>query len=205
MLVSDVIIDAKYGELQQLAVKGNDEAVLSYINMGMLELYKRFNLRTEEALVTLEANSTIYVLDSTLDNVDMLDDCDLVYIQEVYGEDGKAIPVNLEDDPLSILTPSYDTIQVPNPEDGTVISVIYSATPTRLTDVTDAIRLPMSLYEALLHYVGYRGHGSIDGNINTENNTHYMRFEKSCNTAKEYGLTTVDEVPLRAVEVKGFL
>ena len=205
MLVSDIITDAKYGELRQLAVKDDVDAVISFINMGMLELYKRFNLRTEEAIVSLDANTTIYTLDPDLDNINMLDDCDLMYIVGIYDEDGNIVGLNNEDEPNSVLTPSYDTIQVPNPADGTYLSVMYIATPTRLTATTDTVKLPASLYEALLHYIGYRGHGSIDGNINTENNTHYMRFEKSCTTAKEYGLVTADETPYRVVTVKGFL
>jgi len=205
MLVSDVITDAKYGELRQLAVKDDNTAILSYINMGMLELYKRFSLRTEEAIVTLSAIDTLYSLDPTLPNVDMVDDCDLIYIVGIYDEDGNPVEMNNEDEPLSVLTPNYDTIQVPSPADNTYLSVIYVATPTRLTSTTSKIKLPSSLYEALLHYIGYRGHGSIDGNINTENNTHYMRFEKSCETAKAYGLVTADEIPYRRVEIKGFL
>jgi hypothetical protein len=205
MLVSDVINDAKYGELQQLAVKSDDNAILSYINLGMLELYKRFGLRTEDAIITLSAHNTIYTLDGELSNVDMPSDGDLLYIVGIYDEYGDIVELNNEDDPNSVLTISYDTLQVPNPSDGTYLSVIYVAAPTRLTAPTDKVRLPASLYEALLHYIGYRGHGSVDGNVSTENNTHYMRFEKSCLTAREYGLITADEIPYRRVNTKGFL
>ena len=205
MLVSDVITDVKYGELRQLAVKDDVDAVISFINMGMLELYKRFNLRVEEAIVTLDENTTLYTLNSSALNVSMPSGCDLMYIVGAYDETGTAIELNNEDDPLSVLTPSYDTLQVPNPTNGTYISVVYAATPTKITLTTDIIKLPASLYEALLHYIGYRGHGSIDGNINTENNTHYMRFDKSCVAAREYGLVTADDIRLRNVAVKGFI
>lgn len=204
MLVSDVIADAKYGELQQLGIKDDVDAILSYINMGMLELYKRFSLRTEEAIVYLDAHTTTYKLEPS-SQVDMPTDCDLIFIQGVYEEDGNRCGMNDEEDPDSILTPLYDTIQVPNPSDYTYLSVMYVATPTRLTSTTEQVKIPPSLYEALLHYIGYRGHGSVDGSINTENNTHYMRFEKSCLMAREYGLTTADEIPYRKVNVKGFV
>ena len=205
MLISDVITDAKYGELQQLAIKNDDDAVISFINLGLLELYKRFNLRTEEAIITLDSNTTIYTLDPALPNIDMLSDCDLMYIINAYNEAGELIEINNEDDDLSILTPTYNTVQIPNPADGTYISIFYAAGPTRVTDLSDTLKLPPALYEALLHYVGYRGHGSVDGNINTENNTHYMRFEKSCDTAKDFGLVTADDMRLRPVADKGFL
>lgn len=205
MLVSDVINDVKYGELQQLSLKDDNDAVISFINLGLLELYKRFNLRTEEAIITLYSNTTMYTLDPTLPGVDMPSDCDFMYIQGIYDEEGNIVELNNEDAPLSVLTPTYNTIQVPNPSDLTFLSVIYVAGPTRVTATTDVIKLPPALYEALLHYIGYRGHGSVDGSINTENNTHYMRFEKSCDTAKYFGLVTADEIPYRKVDIKGFL
>ena len=205
MLISDVITDAKYGELQQLSLKDDDNAILSFINLGLLELYKRFNLRTEEAVVSLNSNTTMYTLDPSLPNVDMPSDCDLMYIIDAYSEAGEQIEINNEDDELSILTPTYNSIQVPNPADGAYLSLIYAAGPTRVTAPTDSLKLPPALYEALLHYIGYRGHGSVDGMINTENNTHYMRFEKSCETAKAFGLVTADDMKIRYVERKGFV
>ena len=205
MLVSDVITDAKYGELQQLSLKEDNDAILSFINLGLLELYKRFNLRTEEAIVTLDSNTTVYLLDPTLPNVDMPDDCDLMYVVGAYDEAGEQIGVNDEDDELSAFTPTYNSIQIPSPADGTFVSFIYVAGPTRVTDPTDVLKLPPALYEALLHYIGYRGHGSVDGMINTENNTHYMRFEKSCDTAKAFGLVTADDMKTRPVTTRGFL
>ena len=205
MLISDVITDAKYGELQQLSLKDDNDAILSFINLGLLELYKRFNLRTEEAIVTLDANTTVYTLDSAALNIDMPSDCDLMYIINAYDESGESVEINNEDNDLSILTPTYNTVQIPNPADDTYVSIMYVAGPTRVTDPTDTLKLPPALYEALLHYIGYRGHGSVDGNINTENNTHYMRFEKSCDTAKAFGLVTADDMRIRPVADKGFV
>ena len=52
----------------------------------------------------------------------------------------------------------------------------------------DELDIPEQYIEPLLHYMGYRAHGSMDGNIQTESNTHYMRFEASCNKLKELGV-----------------
>jgi hypothetical protein len=61
------------------------------------------------------------------------------------------------------------------------------------------------MLEALLHYIGYRAHGSINGNVNQENNTHYMRFDKSCNLLAREGYAVEVLTPERAIEAKGFI
>jgi hypothetical protein len=194
MTVGDILDDAKYGELQQLSVKDNDKLIISYINLALLELYKRFHLRTDEQLVTLSAAQTIYTLDPAP-----------ITILGVYDEKGNEYSINDENDALSVFTVSYNKLQIPNPVDGAVVYVIYEAEPDVLTyagtgNVADTstrnqpVPIPASLREALLHYIGYRGHGSVNGAINAENNTHYMRFEASCAKADELNLVTRDDL-----------
>lgn len=191
MLVSDVVALAKAGELQQLAIKDDDVAVISFINLGLIEIYKRFPLRTEEFIIALQDNVTIYNMPS-----------DFMYIISAYDEAPAdalgqpltygpiPVPINEENSPFSINTVSYNQIQVPLTTNGAYISIIYAVKPTLLTvaDLATEIAIPDALVEALLNYIGYRGHGSVDGSLQTETNTHYMRFESSCRRARELGV-----------------
>lgn len=203
MLVSDVISLAKTGELQQLAAKDEPGTVLGFINLGLIELYKRFPLRTEEMIIPLDENTTIYTMPS-----------DFMYIVGAFDEvpeglDGISVPIVVnEDSPFSINTVSYNQIQIPLVTGGAYVSVIYAAKPTWVTvDTLDTeIAIPDSLIEALLHYIGYRGHGAIDANLQTETNSHYLRFEASCRKAKELGVVIAPDslaMPLRLNE-RGF-
>jgi len=207
MTVQDVIEYAKAGELSQLAVKEdtpeNTASILTYINLGLIELYKRFTLRTEEAIVTMRDGTTTYVLDGTDSNVDIT--AEVNRILEVYDETGAYVELNSETDPLSILTPTWNSIQVPYPSEGDTLSVIYTAPPIKMENTTDVLPIPMTLLEALLHYIGYRAHGSVDGAINSENNTHYMRFDASCKRVKADGLITQDDLSSPDVNSKGFV
>lgn len=194
MTIQDVIDLAVKGELKKLAVKDDVDSIVSFINLGLIELYKRFPLDTEEVVIALGqatvptdayqmVSNTIYEMPS-----------DLMYIIGAYEEDGSEININKEDDPFSIMTISWNKIQVPVATVGANIGVVYVKTPTFLSsaDVAEELPLPVQLVEALLHYIGYRGHGSIDGNIQAENNTHYQRFEASINRAKMLGVVTQD-------------
>ena len=193
MTIQDVINDVAQGELKQLAVKDDSVAVISYINLGLIELYKRFTLKTSEIIIPLIALQTIYTMPD-----------DYQSILEVLDENGDWYSVNDEDDALSILTPSYNTIQVPNPQDGAAISVIYTALPVRIIAATEILPLPLSLLDALYNYIGYRGHGSVNGDLKTENNSHYMRFEANCKKAKDLGVITSDDVVNTKLVDRGF-
>ena len=213
MTVLDVMEYAKYGELSQLAVgeqlDSDDSArvidaekkVLSYINLGLVELYKRFNLKTDETTVTMVEGQTLYTISASNFNS----------VYELYDELGAKYPLNDESNDNSIMTPSYNTLQIVNPSAGSVIYVIYNASPDRLVWAEDlsTIIVPIApaMLEALLHYIGYRAHSAMHGEINAENNTHYMRFESSCARMLELGVVPTDDslVSGEKLEQKGFV
>ena len=214
MNVQEVLDLAIGGELSQLGLAkhirttGGDAAttatnsVIGYINLGLVELYKRFNLSTAEHVVEMVEGQTLYTLPG---------DCNAIL--SVFTEDGTEITLNDETDPTGVMSPSYNTLQILYPSAGEGIYVVYAQAPTFITNwdgVADlslvTVPIPYALLEALLHYVGYRGHGSIDGNINAENNTHYIRFEQSCKNASTYGTITQDFVSeVNWITSKGFV
>lgn len=196
MTVREVLSLAKYGELRTLAVKDSDEMVVGFLNMALIELYKRFPIETDETILTLQDNVDIYTLPS-----------DCMYIigayQEIEETVGNArveeLPINDENNPYSINTVSWNKVQVPYSVSGGYISIIYVSSPQYIvySEVDDSylnteLALPTQMIEALLHYMGYRAHGATNGEINAENTTHYMRFEASCTRIKELGLFTAD-------------
>lgn len=203
MTVRNVIDLAKAGELNNVAVGNNTDAVLGYINLGLIELYKRFPLNVQEYLLTLDG-SEIYTMPA-----------DYMWIVAAYDEvpadslvNTIQIPINEENNPLSLNTVSWNQIQVPVDTAGATISIIYTAAPTMLTtaDLDMAMPIPIQMLEALLHYIGYRAHGSVDGNIQGENNTHYQRFELSCRKIEEMGMFTSDDVAMPdRIFMKGFV
>lgn len=201
---------AKAGELKNLVL--DTDTILAALNLGIIELYKRFPLRVEEAIVTL-GNKEYYKMDGTDPDVDMPTDAPYMWIVRAYGEvpmdcdvSVNELPINDEDNLLSINTVNWCTIQVPAGIDNETISLIYVAAPVLLTagDLNKTLPIPPQLYEALLHYVGYRAHGALDGNIQAENSTHYQRFEASCQRAKESGMYTTDSMEMDR-DMKGFV
>lgn len=222
MTLEDIIEHAKYGELEQLGVSKQldsnsaakveeaERKVISYINLGLIELYKRFALRTEETTITLSENITVYTLSPSKVGV-YLNALPGVFnsVLSVYDEEGEPLTLNKDGDTHGVHSVNYNTLQIPNPSTGATIFVIYSSAPDKLVWADDLatidVPIPPVLMEALLHYIGYRGHGSVDGSIQAENNTHYMRFDASCGRVDLLGTLTIDSIDKHTLEDKGFV
>ena len=98
MIIKDVVELAKYSELASIHVKNDVGAITAFINMGMLELYKRFPLKVSSHTIELTDAEEYY---------DMPEDF-MYYLQAYHetGQDsavrGSLIAVSDEDDEKSI-------------------------------------------------------------------------------------------------------
>lgn len=185
MIIQDVITAARYSELSSVAVKDNDAAVISFLNLGMLELHKRFPIKVNEQVIPLVTGVFLYSLRN-----------DYMYALSAHGKVAAApdttveLGINEADSPTSVFFPSYKQVQIPAGIVGTAASVVYVAKPYNYTvaNLNDELDLPETLIEPLLHYIGYKGHLGVRGDAQAENNTHYQRFDRSCKKAKELGV-----------------
>jgi len=195
MTVQELIDMATYGEVSNLSVKDNNNALVSYINLGLIELYKRFPLDSKEIVIALSTGVDIY---------DMPDDT--MWLVAAYGEvDAKSdelvnvLPINEEDNPLSVNAVNWNQVQIPNSLDGSYVSIIYVASPVlvNVENLSSSLPIPAQLIESLLHYVGYRAHGAMNGELQSESTSHYQRFEASCKRIEGNGMFTSDDLSMR--------
>jgi hypothetical protein len=186
MIVQDIVNAAKFSELSSTALKDNTDAILTFMNLGLLELYKRFPLKTSEATYAVGSTTAMYGLPSNF-----------MYPLEVYGEnkEGEIDPeeklaINEDTDDTSVFFPNHKQIQIPSTIEGSRVAVVYVAKPESYTigDLGAEVDLPETLIEALLHYIGYKAHLGIRGDGQSENNAHYIRFDASCKKARELGV-----------------
>ena len=189
MTLNDIVTQLKYGELRSVASKDDMDAIVSYVNLALIALYSRFSLKVSEQLIPMKDNITEYLLNE-----------DAMTIRAIYDENGDEFALDDETSLFSIMQVDFETIQVPNPSTGATLSVIYLPAPTTLTyidetSLTSRVPIPPQLLEPLLHYVGYRAHGSMNGDIKAENNTHYMRYEASCKRIDDLGVVRKAVVP----------
>ena len=204
MTVKQVIDLAKASELTGLPAASKDETVLGFINLGVLELYKRFTLSVEEWIIALEDGQSYYTAPE-----------DFMWIIAAYGEVGmdsvqevNVLPVNEEDNPLSINTVGWNKVQVPLSVTGAYVSIIYAATPEvySVTDMEKTVNIPPQMIEALLAYIGWRANSTIDTGIQTEDTVWYNRFESSCSRLEVKGFINANDVVMtNRLNMRGFV
>lgn len=210
MKISTIIKQARRGELSGISDKAKtDEAIVDYINRALTAIYNRFQLRTEEAVITLVDGKTIYRLDGSDADVSMTAVNEFISITKAFDEAGE-IPINDDSDDRSIYTVGYNAVQVPLTATGSYISVIYRASAGEIEysaleeDGFDNVPLPNSLMDALLNYVAYVAHKSYDNADQAQSITYFKLFNESCKEAENLGLLPADTYS-RDISVKGFV
>lgn len=186
MIVQDIINAARYSEVGNTAIKDNTDAILTFMNLGLLELHKRFPLRVEQTVLTLSNTTTTFNLPPTF-----------MYPLAAYGEDKDGnidmehvLPINDESNPESIFFSTFKQVQVPDTLDGSSAVIVFAAKPDKYTadDLNIELDLPETLIEPLLHYIGYKAQLGIRGDAQAENNAHWLRFDRSCKQAQDLGV-----------------
>ena len=206
MNVSEAIEILSKSELKQLGLNEDKEAIIGYLNMGITEIHKRFNLWEETAIITMVNGVNKYTIspDDTnvaLDNVDH----EFIMITSIFDKEDEKIEINLQKSDYKIKIPRYNVIKIGKPVAGDTLEVNYRAAPKFLTFEKQPIPLPLQYFEALFNYVGYRAHASVDGDIKAENNTHFMRFDQSCKRIGIQGLQNEDSMQIFKLEERGFV
>ena len=204
MTLQNVIDLAKNGSLKNVAIKNDTEAKVGYVNLGLIELYKRFAIDTEEVVITIGSDGdNLNKYTKISDTIYQMPD-DFMYLISAYGEIASIsqdmatfLPINEEDNPLGINTISWNKVQIPIATTGAHISLIYASAPQYFTsdDLAETIPLPVQLIEPLVEYLGYQGRSSINA-AEQETNIQYQRFETSCLKVRELGIFTTDDLDM---------
>jgi len=220
MRLSQLFDLLNYGELSQLSITGNDQgiidqsnqaAIITHLNLALLELYKRFPIKTGEVTVQTLSYLSDYRLDSryAYTNPYQTDDIaypkyimdtpfdpftdDVLVIEEVADEAGDLYTVNDENDCNSIMIMDYNAINVANPGLEAALFVQYRAAPPKIDPNTtlsyDEIVVPITdqYLEPLLNYIAYRSFAAFNMN-NPEAVSYYAKFEASCGLIRQEGL-----------------
>jgi hypothetical protein len=211
MTVHDLVNAARYGELANLYLSDeneeNTDKIISFINLGLTDLYRRFNLRVEEAIVSIKAGVTLYTLKPDSGDVYMKNDAPVNTILSVYDKEGMLLPINEEHAINGIFIPTWNTIQVPYPTDDNVISVLYTSShiPVTKENMDAIVPLPDSMIESVLHYIGYKAYLHNNSSVQGENNAYFMRYVKSLDDIERLGLVNVTDVTGRSTQDKGYV
>lgn len=210
MKVSEIIDFAVKGELAPLNNadiltsnpdrEDNYAAILSYLNLGILELHKKFALRIGRLTVSDITDQTVIAFPT-----------DFMALVRVIGNDDDFTPIDIDNDTtadLSILRVDEFNYEVYNTEEFdeeiTSILIRYSRAPILLTEIDDDLPVGNQYVEALINYMAYKAHTVQSGNLQDDNNAYYQRFRAACDTLKRDGLVPAASIQNNHLENNGF-
>lgn len=135
MKLKEILTQLQHGELKQVHIAKDDEGnvaeseypgLLSHINLGLTELFKRFPLKESRMMLRLVPGRILYSINSahadsnTASSADKyLNDSDEKFtdtihkIERVYTDTGFELSLNDLTDPLSLFTPSMTSLRLP--------------------------------------------------------------------------------------------
>ena len=208
MIVGDAITLLQNGRLASLKLKEVPDTVLGYINMGILELHKRFNLWQDKAEITMANGVSTYALDGVDANVSIdLSNKEFLATIFAYNNSGKEISINDSEDTLGITTPRYNTVEVATITVGEKVFITYRAAPSFLLHQKAVIPLPAQMLEALFNYVAWEAFSTLQKpqSDTTVADPKYRRFEASCNRIKAEGLYPQKDMTTHKFYDRGFV
>ena len=238
MFLSDLFEQLTIGEMSQLNLGGahNNQGiqpqdypkVIPHINLALIELYKRFDLKKREVFIqqydhintyylrskyskTVGTESTLYIEDTAFNP--FLDD--VLRIEKVIDEDGKELYVNQEDSAhyeteYSVYTPEFDAIQIPYPSDDNQCIVTYrAAQPKIASTITDPtvveVNIPLALLEGFLLYVGGRVNMNRGTELSLNEGQLFMSFfEKSMKKVENLNLKNSTDTLNHKLDINGW-
>lgn len=225
MIVKDIFDMLATGELSAHSWFDSGELdstrykkVTLMVQLGLLDLYSRFPLKTNQLTLVMDECIAKYVLSSknaTGTNpdgyiydglVDKFED-DVIQILHITDEIGRDLLINSEETYLDIVISGINTLIIDNPIHGDALFVTYRASHSRLVDEHSEIELPYPLVQALLNYVGYKMYsGSTDAASTAKANMFYSQYELVCSQQQMYGnVNEYNDSPSLAFELGGWV
>lgn len=199
MLVREVISLAKI-RLKNLSASKNDDVLLTVLNLGVSDLYRRFNLKISSETVFTSKDLSVYELRN--DDVNML-----LYLFNREGKELKQSDVlDSMDYDYKIL--NYRTFMLRHFIPSYVFAV-YKANPIRLMDDEDEIDLPDAMISPLVTYMASQIEHTTNvwerGQVKMEASYHWQMYEKECQELIAQGYLVPLNTETIAIQLKGFL
>ena len=186
--------------------------VIGHLNLGILELHKRFRLMVKE--LTLHALPSVqeYYLHpkrvSSINNMgknayiqetgDNNKALNIVKVLDAYDSIGDNITINNRHSVPSIRTISNDILKITKLDAAMIISIEYQAYPDKIVIEDDfdpseyTVYIPEFIIEPLLFYVAsriYKPMGANDSTANADKSVSYQQqYELACQKIDVYGL-----------------
>lgn len=222
MKVSQFLSIVRDSELSNLSSNSfTDARLISFMNLGIIELSKRFRIATKVETIQTSMYTHIYTLRHS----------DVINILDIIDSTGKSlIPQRISDSEnydyklmsnnSFLLKRKFDYVdsithtkvkggeledlqEVQAPDLSLV--VVYSAIADLIIDKEDDLPIPELFIEALMSYVGYKSYRTLGVDGQNDSSDKWKVFEYCCSLVTNSSFAGNDTILGKSVQSKGFV
>lgn len=222
MKVSQFLSIVRDSELSNLSSNSfTDARLISFMNLGIIELSKRFRIATKVETIQTSMYTHIYTLRHS----------DVINILDIIDSTGKSlIPQRISDSEnydyklmsnnSFLLKRKFDYVdsithtkvkggeledlqEVQAPDLSLV--VVYSAIADLIIDKEDDLPIPELFIEALMSYVGYKSYRTLGVDGQNDSSEKWKVFEYCCSLVTNSSFAGNDTILGKSVQSKGFV
>ena len=222
MKVSQFLSLVRDSELSNLSSNSfTDGRLINFMNLGIIELSKRFRLATKVETIQTSMYTHIYTLRHS-DVINILDIIDSTgkSLNPQRASDSENYDYKLMSNNSFLLKRKFDYVEsithtkvkggeledlqeVQAPDLSLV--VVYSAIADLVTDKEDELPIPELFIEALMSYVGYKLYRSLGVNGQNDSSEKWKVFEYCCSLVTNSSFAGNDTILGNSVQSKGFV
>ena len=222
MKVSQFLSFVRDSELSNLSSNSfTDDRLISFMNLGIIELSKRFRLATKVETIQTSMYTHIYTLrySDVINILDIIDSTGKSLIPQ-RTSDSESYDYKLMSNNSFLLKRKFDYVEsithtkvkggeledlqeVQAPDLSLV--VVYSAIADLVTDKEDDLPIPELFIEALMSYVGYKSYRTLGANGQNDSSEKWKVFEYCCSLVTNSSYAGNDIILGNSVQSKGFV
>ena len=222
MKVSQFLSFVRDSELSNLSSNSfTDDRLISFMNLGIIELSKRFRLATKVETIQTSMYTHIYTLrhSDVINILDIIDSTGKSLIPQ-RTSDSESYDYKLMSNNSFLLKRKFDYVEsithtkvkggelediqeVQAPDLSLV--VVYSAIADLVTDKEDDLPIPELFIEALMSYVGYKSYRTLGANGQNDSSEKWKVFEYCCSLVSNSSFAGNDIILGNSVQSKGFV
>ena len=222
MKVSQFLSFVRDSELSNLSSNSfTDDRLISFMNLGIIELSKRFRLATKVETIQTSMYTHIYTLrhSDVINILDIIDSTGKSLIPQ-RTSDGESYDYKLMSNNSFLLKRKFDYVEsiTHTPVKGGELEdiqevqapdlslvVVYSAIADLITDKEDDLPIPELFIEALMSYVGYKSYRTLGVNGQNDSSEKWKVFEYCCSLVTNSSFAGNDAILGNSVQSKGFV
>ena len=222
MKVSQFLSFVRDSELSNLSSNSfTDDRLISFMNLGIIELSKRFRLATKVETIQTSMYTHIYTLrhSDVINILDIIDSKGKSLIPQ-RTSDSENYDYKLMSNNSFLLKRKFDYVEsiTHTPVKGGELEdlqevqapdlslvVVYSAIADLVADKEDDLPIPELFIEALMSYVGYKLYRSLGVNGQNDSSEKWKVFEYCCSLVTNSSYAGNDIILGNSVQSKGFV